>query len=83
RLGFTDIRADAGAHHLIYGPLRDSDAFNWLKKIEVAHRKTGFAIPGYESAAEFSADFEAFFTDPGRFTYTPVINCWGHLPRQF
>ncbi|MGD9941494.1 MAG: class I SAM-dependent methyltransferase [Clostridia bacterium] len=82
RLGFSDIRADAGAHHLIYGPLRDSDAFNWLKKIEIAHRKTGFVIPGYESAAEFSADFEAFFSDPGRFTYTPVINCWGVMPNQ-
>ncbi|OHD81673.1 MAG: methyltransferase type 11 [Spirochaetes bacterium RIFOXYC1_FULL_54_7] len=82
RLGYTDIQADVGAHHLIYGPLRDSDAFNWLKKIEVVHRRTGFAIPGYGSAAEFSADFEAFFTDPGRFTYTPVINCWGQLPRK-
>jgi SAM-dependent methyltransferase len=82
RLGFADIRVDAGAHHLIYGPLRDSDAFNWLKKIEVVHRKTGFVIPGYESAAEFSADFEAFFSDPGRFTYTPVINCWGRLACQ-
>ena len=80
RLGFSDIQVSAGAHHLIYGPLRDSDAYNWLKKIEVIHRKNCFAIPGYESVAEFSADFEAFFTDPGRFTYTPVLNCWGHLP---
>jgi len=82
RLGYTDIQVAAGAHHLIYGPLRDSDAFNWLKKIEVVHRKTGFVIPGYESAAMFAADFEAFFSDPGRFTYTPVINCWGRLPLQ-
>ena len=82
RLGFSEIQADVGAHHLIYGPLRDSEAFNWLKKIEVTHRKTGFVIPGYESAAEFSADFEAFLTDPGRFTYTPVINCWGRFFSQ-
>jgi SAM-dependent methyltransferase len=78
RLGFTGIEASAGAHHLIYGSLRDSDAFNWLKKIEVIHRKTGFEIPGYDSVEEFSDDFAAFFKDPGRFTYTPMIGCWGH-----
>jgi SAM-dependent methyltransferase len=77
RLGYRDIRADAGAHHLIYGPLRDSDAYNWVKKIEVISRKIRIDIPGYASAEEFLEDFKRHFSEPGRFTYTPVISCWG------
>jgi SAM-dependent methyltransferase len=77
RLGYTDIGAAAGAHHLIYGALKDTDAFNWIKKIEVISQKTGFSVPGYASAEEFLEDFKKFFADPGRFTYTPVIACWG------
>ncbi len=31
--GFTDLEAELVAHHLIYGKIRESDAFNWLKKV--------------------------------------------------
>lgn len=77
RLGYRDIQAEAGAHHLIYGPLREADSFNWIKKIEVVSRKVRLDLPGYGSPEEFLEDFKLYFSDPGRFTYTPVIACWG------
>ena len=76
-LGYEDIGADAGAHHLIYGKLRETDGFNWIKKIEVLSKRLDIELPGYESAEEFKEDFRKFFSDPGRFTYTPLIACWG------
>jgi SAM-dependent methyltransferase len=78
--GFGDITVEAGAHHCIYGPLRESDEFNWGKKIEVVSGKLDFDIPGYTGAKEFYEDFMAFFRDPARFTYTPVIMAWGRKP---
>lgn len=80
RLGFNDIGVDLSAHHLIYGPLGDVDAYNWTRKIEVIARNRGLDLPGYASAQEFLDDFLAFFRDPGRFTYTPLIACWGTKP---
>lgn len=79
-LGFRNIEADAGAHHLIYGKLRDTDAFNWIKKIEVLSKRLEIEIPGYDSVEEFKEDFREFFSNPGRFTYTPLIACWGRRP---
>ncbi len=80
RLGFQDIRVEAGAHHLIYGGLREADEFNWTKKIETIARNARIDIPGYADVEEFLADFKRFFADPGRFTYTPVIACSGRRP---
>jgi SAM-dependent methyltransferase len=77
RLGYSDIEIEAGAHHLIYGELRDVDEQNWVKKIEVISRRLCIELPGYSGGEEFLADFKAFFRDPGRFTYTPVISAWG------
>ena len=77
RLGFKDIRAEAGAHHLIYGELGETDRFNWTKKIETISKNACIDIPGYASTDEFLTEFLRFFSDPGRFTYTPVIACSG------
>ncbi|MCX7788019.1 MAG: methyltransferase domain-containing protein [Spirochaetes bacterium] len=77
RLGFHDIAVHVEAHHLIYGSLRNTDAFNWIRKIEVLAKKLEFTLPGYSSPEEFKEDFLRFFEDPGRFTYTPLIACWG------
>jgi SAM-dependent methyltransferase len=76
-LGFGSIGAHAGAHHLIYGPVNAVDEYNWTRKIEVITQNPALQIPGYESVDEFLQDFLTFFRDPGRFTYTPVIACWG------
>lgn len=80
RLGFRDIRMEAGAHHLIYGPLREMDEYNWMKKLETLGNRLGGDLPGYSGPEEFRKDFLAFFRDPGRFSYTPVLAAWGRRP---
>jgi SAM-dependent methyltransferase len=80
RLGYQNIDVDAAAHHLIFGKLKDTDAFNWMKKIEVVSKKIRFQFEEYKGHKEFIEDFKKFFTDPGRFTYTPVILCRGVKP---
>lgn len=80
-LGFKDIRATVVPHHLIYGNIREVDAFNWLKKIEVSSTKLEGEFAKYPGGYEgFMADFQAFFFDPRRFTYTPLIICTGVKP---
>jgi len=82
RLGYQDMKIDVKAHHLIYGDLKDNDAFNWMKKIEVfSEKKINFRFEEYDGGyKEFLEDFKRFFTDPGRFTYTPIISCRGRKP---
>lgn len=71
-----EVRMDP--HHLIYGPLKPSDAFNWQKKIEVAARNSGYAFAEFDGGfEEFREQFKRFFSDPRRFTYTPVMVCRG------
>lgn len=85
-LGYQNIEASVEAHHLIYGPLRQIDIYNWVKKIEVISGKVDISLPGYDGTDEagegrdidaFLADFKTFFSSPRRFTYTPIIGCWG------
>jgi len=80
RLGFADIRVEAGVHHLIYGELNEVDSFNWIKKIDTISRNMDIVLPGYADIEEFRSDFISFFSDPGRFTYTPLIACSGRKP---
>jgi SAM-dependent methyltransferase len=76
-----DISMDVAAHHLIFGELKEVDNFNWLKKIEVAPQRIGYRFPAYQGSYEdFLNDYTAFFHDPRRFTYTPVISCCGRKP---
>jgi len=61
------------SHHLIFGELKETDALNWNKKIEVTLKKLGYELKEYRRGSEkFIEKFEHFFTDPRRFTYTPV-----------
>ncbi len=77
KLNYDQIEVNLSAHHLIYGELKKSDEFNWMKKIEVVSAKTGVRLPHYDEISDFLRDFHTFFSDPGRFTYTPLISCWG------
>lgn len=80
-LGYQDIDIDVAAHHLIFGKLKNTDTFNWMKKIEVLSKKIHYQFEEYEGGyEEFLVEFERFFTDPRRFTYTPVILCKGRKP---
>jgi SAM-dependent methyltransferase len=82
-LHYEEIEVDLASHHLIFGELQKNDAFNWMKKVEIAGKKSGYPFPEYPGGyGEFCEDFETFFTDPRRFTYTPVIACRGRKPSR-
>ncbi len=80
-LGCRDIEVDITYHHLIYGELNDTDAYNWTRKLEVAAKQSGYGFDEYPGGyEEFSGEFRRFFSDPRRFTYTPIISCRGTKP---
>lgn len=80
-LGYEDIQMDLRAHHLIYGETKEADLFNWTKKLEVVSKKASHVFEHYPGGHQkFLADFVAFFNDPRRFTYTPLILCKGMKP---
>jgi SAM-dependent methyltransferase len=82
-LGFQDIEVNLFPHHLIYGELRSSDDFNWIKKIEMASMKAKDLFLEYPGGYDtFFQDFNTFFHDPRRFTYTPLMICTGKKPGQ-
>lgn len=80
-LGFEEIDVDVDAHHLIYGELDGIDEYNWIQKMEVAAKNCGCTFEEYDGRYEdFVADFEQFFRNPRRFSYTPLILCCGQRP---
>jgi SAM-dependent methyltransferase len=82
-LGYEHVAVSAGAHHLIYGALGTVDALNWTKKIEIVRRKFGFDFTEYSGGCEeFMEEFTRFFSDPRRFSYTPIIYARGCKPYQ-
>lgn len=73
-LGYSDIDVQVAPHHLIFGQLSTKDHYNWGKKIEIAAKNSGFDFDIFEGGfAGFQKEFSQFFSDPRRFTYTPVI----------
>ena len=82
-LGFEDIRVSVEAHHLFYGAMREQDLFNWLKKLEVTSQAAPEVFRNYKGGRSgYFADFNEFFLNPRRFTYTPLILCKGRKPGQ-
>lgn len=80
-LGYDHVSVAVGAHHLIYGMLDSVDRFNWTKKVEMMRRKASFAFDEYRGGAEeFLEEFFRFFSNPRRFTYTPIISARGCKP---
>jgi len=81
-LGFREIAVTIEGHHLIYGALHEDDAFNWMKKVEVAPQRIGYPFPEYPGGyEEFREEFDRFFEDPRRFTYSPLVIAVGRKPR--
>jgi len=77
-LDFEEIDVQLAAHHLTFGTMKTSDAFNWKVKMEVISRKLSEVMQDYEGGySQFEKDFQEFIDDPRRFTYTPVISCRG------
>ncbi|MDQ5988467.1 MAG: 2-methoxy-6-polyprenyl-1,4-benzoquinol methylase, mitochondrial [Syntrophus sp. SKADARSKE-3] len=80
-LGFRDIEMFLVPHHLIYGELKSSDDFNWFKKVQMISVKAVDLFETYPGGSEgLLNDFNIFFHDPRRFTYTPLIICKGKKP---
>lgn len=77
-LGYKDINVSMAPHHLIFGKTKEVDNFNWTKKVQVAAKNSGYDFKEYKGGyEEFFKEFKSFFSDPRRFTYTPVISCRG------
>jgi SAM-dependent methyltransferase len=80
-LGYHDVAVNVMAHNILYGALSTADAFNWKKKIEVASKKLGPLFDEYEGGSDgFIDEFNSFFSDPRRFSYTPLISVRGRKP---
>lgn len=80
-LGYKNIDMHLIGHHLIFGKARETDIFNWTKKMELVTVKLRILFDDYPGGHEaFSNDFKTFFLDPRRFTYTPLILCKGIKP---
>lgn len=80
-LSFENIDVMMEPHHLIYGGLGVVDEFNWTKKVEVAVKKFEAVLDNYENGYdEFYEEFKMAFSNPRRFTYTPLICCRGRRP---
>lgn len=82
-LNFQDIAVDLSAHHLISGELDEVDAYNWNKKIQVAAKNSNYPFTEYAGGfEEFATEFQEFFSNPRRFTYTPLISVRGIKPTE-
>ena len=80
-LDYQDIEVNVTPHHLIYGELKETDHYNWSKKVEMAAKTSGCRFEDYQDGYEgFFKEFTDFFSDMRRFTYTPLITCRGRKP---
>ncbi len=77
-LGYEDLAVKVSGHHVLFGELQEADSFNWMKKVEIAPKRIGYTFPEYAGGhEEFLQEFWRFFSDPRRFTYSPIISCRG------
>ena len=77
-LGMKNINVDVTWHHLVFGTVDEEEEFNWLQKVAVGGKYSGYGFPEYEGGVEeFYAECRDFFRDPRTFTYTPLIICRG------
>lgn len=80
-LGFRDIDLRIDAHHLMPGAMNSDDEYNWISKLKVAVKNSGYPFPELEGGFdEFLARSQRLFADPRRFTYTPLIIARGVRP---
>ena len=81
-LGYRNIQLEVVSYNLIYGAIGKADLFNWRKKTEIALMKMKELFEDYPGGRDgFLFDFDRFFSDPRRFTYTPLIMCKGMKPK--
>jgi len=81
-LNFGEIKVDLAPHQIIFGELKEVDDFNWMKKVELAGKNSGYQFSEYAGGfEEFFKEFQNFFINPRRFTYNLVISCRGRKPK--
>lgn len=77
-LKFENINVNIMSHNLIFGAVKETDAFNWAQKVKLAAKSSGYPFEKYPGGFEgFFKAFKRSFDDPRRFTYTPMICCRG------
>lgn len=80
-LEYKEIDVRVEPHHLIFGSLHESDAYNWVRKLELTSEKSGCSFSEYDGDYKaFLAEFKEFFHSHRRFTYTPLILARGQKP---
>jgi len=76
--GFQNIEVELMAHNLFFGEMKEKDKYNWMKKVEIAAKKSRTLIEEYPGGGlQFYIDFDKFIGDPRRFSYTPLLLCKG------
>ena len=78
-LEYQNIEIHFSAHHLIYGEMIEKDRHNWLKKIEIAGKNSGYEFKEFNDGFKgFRRELIEYFSNPRRLIYTPIIACHGH-----
>lgn len=78
KLGMENIDVHVGTHHLMFGEMNETDSYNWIKKLTIGLSNTPYDFPEYKGGFnEFVDECSRYISDPGRFTYTPLISCRG------
>ena len=79
--GLADIKVNMSAHHLYFGQPNATDSYDWTHKVKVAAKNSGYDFSAYDGGYEkFYADVKRAFSDPRRFTYSPLIWARGCRP---
>jgi ubiquinone/menaquinone biosynthesis C-methylase UbiE len=77
-LEYQDIDVNVTPHNLIFGELKAIEYFNFVKKVEMAAKISGYPFDGFKNGYEgFLKEFNDYFSDLRRFTYSPLISCRG------
>jgi len=77
-LGYQDIDVSVENHRVTFGRIDSLEVYNIMKKIEVVPQKISFVFDEYPGGyEEFYREAEDFFSNPRRFSYTPLILCRG------
>jgi ubiquinone/menaquinone biosynthesis C-methylase UbiE len=80
-LDYEEIRLEMTSHHLIFGELDEAEQYNWERKVMVAAKRSGCDFSLYPGGfEEFASEFVSSFSNPRRFTYTPLVSCCGVKP---
>ncbi|MBN8556014.1 MAG: methyltransferase domain-containing protein [Deltaproteobacteria bacterium] len=72
--GVKDIKVHLLPHHLIYGESQRRDIDNWVAKMEMIKELSSKGMLKFNFDLDsFKNEFFAFFENPSRFSYSPLI----------